>query len=383
MDSHPEAILPAEGKVFVADGMNLMALDQEDGSLVWETPMTDQLNYSEDCLAYVDGVVVALTLDRYVQAFDASTGDPLWERSMEGYSRELFVMGDSLVILDYTVGASDFSFYYLDPRDGTTRQVITPVCSTDPSSDRVFDHEYLDDDEGILFEPTGESLYLVYGSYFGCVQRYSLPSGDLLWQTITEDYFNISHEGFFPLLIEGMLYFGEENRLLGVDTKTGELTTLLEQEDREFVPLALVDETLIVRVMRTRGSQTFELLGVDPQTGQEIWRHALDGAGSIVPPHEMSGLIDEDSYGWAWNATPKVFQIVMFKGEPNQLVVNTLDPEDGASLGEVVIPMEWLAGDFYSTPSIVGWQDKMLWLAISSRIVVIDVAAGEVLYEWQ
>ena len=131
-----------------------------------------------------------------------------------------------------------------------------------------------------------------------------------------------------------------------------------------------------MRARRTRGTEKFELWGVNAASGESAWQMDMQGASPIDPPNEMSGLVDNNDFGWTWKLAPTGLVVITFRGEPNQLTLETFNPADGTSLGKQTVPLKTISGDFYSIPAVIGWQGNLLYLDIESNIYSLDVSTG-------
>ncbi|MBA4379583.1 MAG: hypothetical protein C0393_02660, partial [Anaerolinea sp.] len=322
-DGYADALAQSADLLYAASGTDLLAYRKSDGSLAWQAQMPDKLNYGESSLLVTVGRVLTLNLDQSVQAYDALTGQQVWGRRLAGYDRTLRLMGGSLVLLDYLGSDYTYSLIFLDPADGSEQRVLTPACQYNEYSS-----DTLNVDSGIVYDAASRALILIY-QYSGCVQRYDLPGGALAWQTVDEQEFYYSTFGFHPLLAASTLYFAARNRLLEVSTNSGQVQTLLEDEDYEFLPLAVTGDILIVRARRTRGSERFELWGLKAASGERLWRMDLENAKPIDPPNELVGLVDKDESGWTWNLFAGQLVLIQFQAAPTQLVIQTVNPADG------------------------------------------------------
>ncbi len=287
-------------------------------------------------------------------------------------------MGEWLVILDYVEGGHDFNIFLLDPGDGSEKRVIFPVCTSGGSWE-----ENLDDDAGIVFDDSTGSLYLVFGTSFGCIQRYDLATGRLIWEMQSEDSFDTSFHGFNDYQSADTIYFGNQAHLYALDKQGGTLKLLFEDDAYEIVPLALRDQTLLVLARRTKGSQRFELWGLASSSGQSVWQMITDNSSPVDPPYEMSGLVDKGDSGWTWELIPAGLLLIEFQAEPNQLLLRTYDPANGASLSERIVPMKDVVGDFYSVPVVLGWHAGEMYFILDTRIYSLDVTTGELMMEYQ
>jgi outer membrane protein assembly factor BamB len=337
--------------------------------------MPDKLNYGDLTLLVTAGRVITLTTDESLQAYDAATGSLVWNRRLAGNDSTLRLMGGSLVILDYIGDSYDYSLIFLNPLDGSQQRVVNAVCQVD---------QYLSDSlyiySGLVYAKADNALYLVYESPYGCIQRIDFNTGQVTWQTVMQDSFSFAPYGFNYLATGTALYFGADNQLLQVDKSTGVVQPLMTNADYEFIPLAVSGDTLLVRARRTRGTERFELWGVDITSGRQLWQKVLQGAEPIDPPNKMVGLVDDTDTGWTWRLLPTGLVLIKFQGAPNQVVLDTFSLADGSLLGEQTISLTQVSGDFYSVPSVIGWQDNVVYLSLESGIYALDVDTGKLLF---
>jgi len=198
-----------------------------------------------------------------------------------------------------------------------------------------------------------------------------------------EDGFSFSPYGFNSLMTDAEIYLQNDGQLLSIDKATGTVKTLLTDEDYQFVPLAVSGNTLLVRAMRTRGTERFELWGVDPATGKQDWTLELENSTPIDPPEELIGLIDSDESGWSWHLGPSGLLLLEFQAEPNQLVLTLINPSDGTSQSEQTIEMKKVTGDFFSAPTIIGWWGEVVYFILDTNIYALDTTTGEILSSFQ
>ncbi len=377
-DGYADAIASGGNLVYAANGTTLLAYQKSDGSLAWQTQMPDKLNYGNVTLLVTAGRVITLNNDQSLQAYDAATGSLVWNRRLAGYDNTLRLMGGSLVVMDYTTSDSyTYSLFFLNPLDGSEQRVLTPTCQPDQYSSATLDTE-----SGLLYVEAENALFLVYDSYKGCVQRLDFATGQMAWQTVTEDSYSFSPYGFNSLTTNTTFYFSNDNQLLAVDKNTGAVQILLANEDYELIPMAVSGDTLLVRARRTRGTERFELWGVNANTGKQSWTMDLQGAAPIDPPNELSGLVDNTDTGWTWRLVPAGLLLIKFQAAPNQMVLDTINPADGTILSEQTIPLTQVTGDFYSVPTVIGWQDNIVYLTVDTKIYALDVTTGKVLFHY-
>jgi outer membrane protein assembly factor BamB/ribosomal protein L7/L12 len=374
-DGYANALAHGSDLIYAASEADLFAYRRGDGSLAWQAPMTDRLNYDPGAMVVAGGRVITSNVDQSIQAYDAATGASAWSRRLNGYDRSLRLVGSALVVVDYTDDSSAYRLIFLDPKDGGQQRVIAPACQySEHSTATVYP------DSGLIFDEAANAVTLVYNSSPGCVQRLDLSSGRVIWQTLDGEDLDLS-SGSPHALVEGdRLYCAVRGTLLAVDQSSGGLQTLLSDEDYEFVPLAASGETLIVRAQRKRGTSRFELWGIDRASGAQTWQVVLDGAEPVDPPDEMAGLIDNTDFGWTWRLIPSGLVVIKFQGDPNQIVLETIDPASGASLSQQTLRLGRVSGDFYSAPAVIGWQGSAAYISLETDIYLLDLAAGELTF---
>lgn len=372
---YPDGIAQGNALVFAASNENLVAYRMTDGSLAWQAIMPDALNYGDNVMLVVGNRVLTTNVDQSIQAYDASTGSIKWSRRLSGYDRNLRLMNGLLVVLDYAPNSYDYSTYFLNPVDGSEQRVLTPSCQYDEYSSAT-----LDPDSGMIYSETENSLYLVYDSSYGCIQRVDFTTGEVTWQTLSQDNYSFSPYGFNYLMSDTKLFFSMENQLLEVSRADGSVRTLVSNEDYEFVPLAPSGDTLIMRARRTRGTERFEIWGVDINTGSTAWQMDMQGASPIDPPNEMASLIDDTESGWMWKMTTPGLLLLKFQAAPNQLVLDTVDPSNGTVSSEKILSLKEVSGDFYSIPDVIGWLGDTVYLNVDTTLYGINTLTGEKIF---
>lgn len=370
-DGFANAVASGPDLVYAANGSDLLAYKKSDGSLAWQAQMPDKVNYGPSTLLVATGRVITNNADQTIQAYDAETGVLAWSKRLSGYDRTLRLMGDSLVVIDTIDNNYHYGLVFLDPATGAQKNLVTPTCTyNDYTSD-------IDTDTGLIYDQAENALFLVYDTSYGCVQRLDLSSGQTSWSASAKNNFNFSPDGFQYLMTGSSLYFSNSNDLMVVDKSTGSMQVLLTNPDYNLLPLGMAGEKLIVRARRTRGTERFELWGVEAGSGNLAWRLDMQGAEPIDPPNEMSGLIDDTSSGWTWRLAPSGLVLIKFQAKPNQLMLETFNPADGTSQGKQTIALNKVSGDFYSIPTVIGWQGSLVYLSLESNIYVLDVTTGK------
>ena len=375
-DKAVDALLSDNKNIFYVNENLLTALDDQDGSQLWQVEMPDNLEYGEDSLVIMNDRILAITQDRTLQAYDTQTGEQVWSRSLNGYDRKIRKFGSWVVILDTMSEKNSYSLIFLDPSDGHEAQLITPLCQVENSLANDIDL-----DAGIIHDEIENSLYIIFGSFDGCVQRYNLQNGQLSWQYSQQDAFNFFMDDFHPILTGSQLIFNYEHSLYSINKQDGSVQILLADPDYELIPLQLSGDNLLVRARRTRGTERFELWGINVPKGDRIWQMQLTNSKPLDPPHQYQSLLDIDEFAWTWHESPEGLLLLDFQAEPNQLVIKTINMADGSITAEKMIPFKSISGDFYSVPGIIGWQGNLLYFSMEVRLFVLDVSTGEIVMQ--
>jgi len=374
-EGYADGITAGGNLVYVANGPALLAYSMTDGSLTWQSQMPDRLNYGDSVILVVGDRVITLNADQSLQAYEAATGNLEWSRRLAGYDRTLRLMEGSLVVLDYKDDTYTYNMIFLDPADGREQRIFDPACQVDE-----FWSATLDPDSGLLYSQVENTLYLVYDSSYGCIQRLDFTSGQVTWQTKVEESYSFSPYGFNGLMTESEIMFSNGNQLLKANKFSGEVSILLENEDYEFLPLGMAGDTLVIRAKRTRGTERFEMWGLNPSTGATVWQIDLQGAAPIDPPDEMAGLVDDTDPGFTWRLLPVGLILIKFQANPSQMVLDTINPLNGLLVNEQVVQLKLVSGEDYSIPKVIGWQDQVVYLNLDSNILALDISTGKVVF---
>ncbi len=354
--------------LFVADGSTLTAHQKAEGVTAWQTQMSDTLAYGDSPMIVTGGRVVVITADQRLTAYDSAAGSEIWTRQLSAYDSTLRLMGDRLVVLDYLPGSYDLAMYFIDPISGT-EEPLSPVCE-------INGQQYgLENDTGLVYDESEKALFLVFEA--GCVERIRLSDRKADWQITDPNTFNYLYEGFTPLLTDMDLYFSNGADLVKVSKNGWEEKILVSNVDYRLIPLAASGDTLLVRAKRTRGTTRFELWGVNTRSGSILWQMNMQDAEPIDPPDEMAGLVDDTDHGWTWQLNEKGLTLLTFRGEPNQVSIETFDLANGSSLSKQVVKLSRIDGDFYSIPKVIGWHGSVAYLDIDTALFALDVNSGD------
>lgn len=370
-------VLQSPEALYTSDETKLMALNRADGKVLWQTSLADKLSPScSNCFELLANRVVALVQGGTVQGFNAETGQLVWSKRLNFEpTGRLLSAGDQLLILDRTTDSVNNLITIVDPASGDTIAELTlPACDG-----RLFDLSH-----PLLYNEKQSELYMISGNIIGpaCVQVVDIAGQQIAQEIVFEgvalpsDFSDFVSEQSRAILTEDALYFsGHQQQVSGdgpglivkVNLADKSWQTLPVSPGYELVPLAVTDNYLVVRAIRSRGTERSELWGLDLASGEARWQYVL----------QTSRWFKENGSGagWDWHLTPAGLAVLQISSDPDQLLVEVLNPQTGVSAGQKTIPLE----DDYLTD--IAWTDDAAWLALR-KIRKVDLQTGTVSYTW-
>jgi len=374
------AAAAAGDKFFTVESSSLFAYNAADGAPLWQAALSDKLGYCAECLSVSGNRVITLTQDYVLSAFDADAGESVWQRRMDGYTKGFTIADGAVWVIDKVGGQN--SLLLLSLKDGKVQRQITAMCQ----GEQDYSKSPLQSGSTFLLDPSpavdtsNRSVYLLYGWSPGCVEHWTAPFTAMDWQTSQKDGYSPSQD-FSTLSTSGTLFFSAGNNLWAADKETGKVQVVSENGDYNLVPQALEQGVLIVRAKRNRGTEQFGLWGVDPASGKTLWQYVIDKGAPIEPPDDIAGLVDNDQSAFAWRIIGGQVVLMVFRASPNQLIFQTVNPKDGTVTAGKIIKLN-ISGDFYAPPTVVAWQDPVVWVLVESKLLGIDAAAMSVKFSY-
>ncbi len=377
-DTYSVPILAHDEFVYVVEEMRLLALQRADGSTAWEAPLPDvvSLQICRECVRVLEGRLFTLSDDGTLLATDGRTGEPLWDfRAVQDSPRGLYVLGDRIAFIDQDED-NEGLLRLFDPASGEM-QTLQPTCASD------FHVDYADWTTPLYPAPDGVSFYIVFGIFQTCAQRWDVEDMTLLWSSKVPDDFG--HEEFL-LVTEEAIYLERGIQVLKLDAETGASKVLVEDEAYDFVPLTMVNDHLLVRATRTRGSKRFEIWSVACRgDGVVNWTFDLGDNPPLDPPDAAHSIIDVDAPVWTWRVMADQLLLLRFRRAADDvshaLLMETLNVQTGISSGVREIPLG-VSTTILSAPEFVLWQQDTAWMSIEGKLLGFDVVAGEIVYRW-
>ncbi|HET9660453.1 MAG TPA: PQQ-binding-like beta-propeller repeat protein [Thermomicrobiales bacterium] len=231
------------------------ALDAASGAVLWRTDVSN----NELPATPVDGVTLggnALFVNRAdgeLLALDAATGQERWSKDLQKPPRGApAVAGETVYV---STGFDGAAILALDAATGDERWRVE--APSNPVTGPVVVDE-------VMFVPYGDGNLVAFDAASGA-ERWRATGG-------TPDSLGPPSPGL-PLVADGAVYvssigFGGATTL-AFDAATGAELWQLATGDFSAGPPALVNGVLLV------GSDSGELLGIDPVAGVEVWRLAI------------------------------------------------------------------------------------------------------------
>ncbi len=299
-------------------------------SLKWQV----QVGTSVSSVAKSGGKIFVGSKDGKVYAFDAFSGGKLWEFQTSGAVDSSPAVADGKVY----VASRDGNIYCVDANLGTL-QWYQNSGGTNISS------------------PLVSNGYVYYGAGYPSTVVYALTtSGQIAWQFATEQPVYSS-----PALLNGVLYVGSnDGNYYFLNAQNGAKLNAFSSQGTIYFAAPAVSDKLYV----SGGDYGKLFFAVDSQTAQQVWQHTLGGNDNYVKvssPAVANGVV----YVSAGYPQQKLYAIDVSNGQLKWQV----------TFGNVG---DW---NYLSSPVVAG--DKVLVGTTTGKLVVLDAATGNSLYEYQ
>jgi outer membrane protein assembly factor BamB/uncharacterized Zn finger protein (UPF0148 family) len=370
-------VLPSAGVIYVNDETKLLALNQTDGRVLWQTSLADKLAPScLDCLKLLDSSLVALVQGGTVQGFNAQSGQLLWQKSLnfEPGSR-LMPAGSQLIIFDRTQDNRNNLMFVVDPASGEIAAELTiPECSG-----KMFDLHH-----PLLYDESRAQLYVISGDIIGpaCLQIWDIAGQKMSQEIVFEglslasDFSEFVSDQTKTLLAGDRLYIAAHQAVVSgdgpgvvvsVNLADGTWQALAPTPDYKLIPLAVSDDLLLVRAIRTRGTERSELWALDSATDQPRWQYVIQAPRWYKEPGSEPA--------WDWHLSAAGLSVLQIYSDPDQMILETLNPQTGVSAGQKTIPL----ADNYFTDIV--WTNDAAWVALRN-IQKVDLKTSTLSYTW-
>jgi len=350
--------------VYLADQTRLQALRLSDGKPAWEASLSVELPTNcTDCLLLVGDRLIIQQKDHTLQSFDARTGQPGWHIRLADQLRSLPVVGGKLALVQQSEDQSGAEIQLIDPNSGAITRRLTPACTRDdPDSESATFYQ----SSPLLTSPDGTALFTFLEGSHDCLQRWSADADQPVWQTwLDDDVAPSSWSAQNMLLTNQRMFIANDGLLSVLDTTTGALTTLMRDKEYYLTPLFARGTLVVVKATPNWDRARNSLWALDTTTGERRWEYAIQAK-------EWFG--DSGFNEWGAQLTPDGVAVVQVPNDANQLIVDRLDLQTGASVGHQVTKLD----DSSTTVWDNRWTERMAWLQIGSKTYTIDLLSGAV-----
>jgi outer membrane protein assembly factor BamB len=365
-----------ENHIYVVSETNLFAINRSDGATAWQASVVDLIygHICQDCLQQFGDAVVALSQDGTLQAFNAGTGQPMWNTLLNQQPRQLINANGLIGLYDQESDDAEVDLFLFNPADGSLVHQLSPRCPNEsfpnsPQGPGIYTSMYPADG--------GKTVYIV-GGFFepGCIQRWDLTTQTMVWQTTMP--VDMLRDSGDDLLTATTLYLSNSDAITAVNLADGTIRELINEPDYALTPLGEQAGLLLVGARRERGTQRDELWALDANSGERRWTYTpqatnrLEGSTNIVYTHEP-GL-------WTWRFTNQGILVLQGRSEPNRLVFETLQLQDGVSTsGQQTIELETTS---QWNLEVIGWQGDNVWLKLDDQVAVVDTTEATIVSRW-
>lgn len=361
----------ASGRIYLADETRLTAFQQSDGARLWQATLNDLLPLScHHCLLADEGQVIALTQLNTLQAFDATTGQPIWSMGLAERPDSIYLLNKHLVFPD-TVNEK-VQIQIVDPQTGQIQHSLTPTC---PNETFPNDTQTLSSSDDLFPDTDGRSVYILYGFWQpACLEKWDLQTSERIWQTLLPE--DLARNQTHRLQTSQQLFLAPEygHSIWAIDLSSGQATILLQNEGYNLLPLAAHQNTLIVQAERTIGSQRYELWAINTQTGAQRWQTIPAGSPIEI---NVSEIINSEDMHTAF-LTPAGLTVLQAFADPQRIVFETFNLENGSSNGQMS----------YAGPettifriTVLGWQANQIYLE-QDGLHIFDTNTGQPVINW-
>ncbi|MCB9135037.1 MAG: PQQ-binding-like beta-propeller repeat protein [Anaerolineales bacterium] len=360
--------------VYFSFKTKLYAFSRADGTTAWQTTLPDEVtNICEDCLQVTGQRVIALTADGTLQAFDAQTGQPVWNVKLNEQPRQMLMLGGNPAVKDNR--DDHISLFVYNALDGTLlhtvqTQCVNKVFEDDPQEPYIYDPMWP--------SPDGKSVMLGFGLYEPyCLQMWDGTTGTMTWEAQMEDENGDALRPDENVLISGnTLYLYSDRAVWMVNIEDGTYKLLVHNEDYELHPIGVVQDAVIMDAYRRVGTSRNEVWAVN-NDGSTRW--------TFVPAVEdkMDGWLNEVAYEdgvWTILIGQDAVYILTAYSDPQRISFEQINLQDGTGSGPKTIDISNGLGSVWF--SILKVEQPQIWVTLTNIVAAYNFETGEQISRW-
>ena len=370
--------------VLASLGRGVVALDRATGEVEWEAEASDEVDPTcTSCFALVDGTLVVLGRDGEVTAFSLSDGEAIWSHRFVSPGGRVVPHGDAVLLVDDPPADDDeasLSMTLVRPSDGAELSRFAPGCADPEFADPLSASLRLP----IVAIPGTDDIVIAYGTYAGCVQRWTVTTGEQRWSRPTEarlDAFDAAEQAW--AVGPSDLVLATDDGWLVVGLAEGGLTPVPATPDTQASPTVVVaGDRFVAAVSSTRGSAEWSLEAHALRRGELLWTRELgpEQEPAEVGPDSATRSVYDGSI-FAVLAVDDQHRLLTIGPPGPRFEVQELDPDTGEGEIAGVAPVRT------DTPTSVGaridtLRDGRALIDVDGVLQVLDLATGEVGAAW-
>ncbi len=366
--------------VLVAFNTQLTALTVHDGQKLWDAKLAGRMGFCDTCLTIAGDRVIAYS-DKALEGFDLATGKRIWSQRIPRNVQTLQPAGAWLAVaLPQTINV-------YQPADGKIALQIPVQCdgAQRPGMPR--------DMSPIMLGSLGnDDFYVRLGT---CVQRWNVREGKRLWD-VAFDKDMLGRLGNFKgvlrrkqteMIQAGSHVFvstGESLQqksprgLVVIDADSGTARLLVTSDDHYLLPVAHINDQVLVRAKHFRGGTFDELWSIDIQTGKTIWRFQSEQLAEweVISAQTAQGIAVVQ---FGTRETTQQVKPFLARAVRSDAAVQFLDPRTGAATEQQPLRMELADANWIETA--MDTSASTLFLNFGT-LYAIDLKTLGRLYQW-
>lgn len=361
--------------VFMASESSLKAFSQEDGREVWTKKLEDRIEpICENCLELIQNNLVVLTKDRILQGIAPQTGKTLWQVRLNTSNASglgFHNLEEQIALVDQVQNRANANtaFYFYNAKTGKVIQKLDlgqtnfmlPI-----SPDRY-----------------GESIYCFYEKDLQntFIQRNEVSNGKMTWQKSLPKKVELRAKGIgeqtsMVLGSREVFFNAIQDNIYRVILKsnflTGETKLLLKEEDYHLQVIQVLQSTVLIHVIKVRGSAKSEIWAIDINNGKKVWQQTLKSEEVF----RNNNKTISPKGNWVFKLIPEGLSIIELTPDNNHLRYSILDISNGKLLLEKEYKIE---GETIWTGTT--WTGDFAYISLKD-LFQINLSTGEIKKIW-